>query len=88
MSTSIVNKRSGVDFDVDITRPSIYSNPFIIGQDGDRQEVVRKFEDYAAKRFSKEQLRFLKGKTLGCVCKPKLCHGDILIMLADACDDV
>lgn len=88
MGTSIVNKRSGANYDVDITRPSLYSNPFIIGQDGDRAEVIRKFADYAKTRFSNSQLLFLKGKTLGCVCKPKNCHGDILVMMADACNDI
>ena len=25
----------------------------------------------------------LKGKTLGCFCKPKSCHGDVLVELAN-----
>jgi hypothetical protein len=29
----------------------------------------------------------LKGKTLGCWCKPQACHGDILARLADALPD-
>jgi hypothetical protein len=29
------------------------------------------------------QIKKLKGKRLGCFCKPKACHGDILARLAD-----
>jgi hypothetical protein len=29
------------------------------------------------------QVSELKGKILGCWCKPKPCHGDILVELAD-----
>ena len=28
-------------------------------------------------------LHELKGKTLGCFCKPKICHGDILVELVN-----
>lgn len=30
-----------------------------------------------------KDLHELKGKTLGCFCKPLSCHGDILVRLAD-----
>lgn len=28
-----------------------------------------------------EELLLLKGKTLGCWCKPEACHGDVLVEL-------
>jgi hypothetical protein len=31
------------------------------------------------------QLSLLKGKTLGCFCAPKRCHGDILSEMANFC---
>lgn len=31
-------------------------------------------------------IKDLKGKRLGCFCKPLECHGDVLKELADACD--
>jgi len=58
-------------------KKSKWHNPY----KGDRDEVVRKFEEYAREKFSLEDLRELKGKVLGCWCKPEGCHGDILVKL-------
>lgn len=66
-----------------ITRPSVFGNPFVLGKDGDRLQVLEKFSIYFFSRLrtdpkfraSVEQLR---GKTLGCVCKPQQCHGDVI----------
>jgi hypothetical protein len=41
----VVNKRIDA-FDVYIGRGSVWGNPFVIGKDGDRAEVIRKYEDY------------------------------------------
>lgn len=67
---------------------SIWSNPYKIGKDGTREEVVKKYETYMKDKLNKDkqlvnQLKELKGKTLGCWCKPDLCHGDILLKLID-----
>jgi len=68
--------------DVYIGRPSKWGNPFIIGKDGTREEVIRKYENYIL-GFPEllEQLSELKGKVLGCWCRPEACHGDVLIKL-------
>ena len=67
-------------YDVYIGRPSKWGNPFEIGRDGDREEVVRKFEEYLENNKDlMDSLHELKGKTLGCWCKPKACHGDVLV---------
>jgi Domain of unknown function (DUF4326) len=64
---------------------SIWGNPFKIGRDGTREEVVAKFEAYIlAKPRLLAQLHKLKGKRLCCWCAPKPCHGDVLARLADA----
>lgn len=50
--------------------------------DGTRDEVMRKFRAYMLR--NKEllaRLPELRGKTLACWCKPKKCHGDILLEL-------
>jgi hypothetical protein len=71
-------------FDVYIGRPSKWGNPFVIGRDGTREEVIAK---YAA--WLKDQpeliaaLPELRGKVLGCWCTPKRCHGNVLVMLAE-----
>jgi hypothetical protein len=81
--TTVVNKyKSG--YDVYIGRGSIFGNPFIIGKDGDRNTVVKLYEDYFNRRIVtdsvfKEAVLNLRGKRLGCFCKPHLCHGDIIV---------
>ena len=77
--TAVVHcKRS--EFDVYIGRPSKWGNPFEIGKDGTRAEVIRKFAVYLShnKELLKD-LHELKGKRLGCWCYPEMCHGDVLV---------
>jgi hypothetical protein len=68
-----------------IGRPSKWGNPFVIGEDGDRSEVIRKYEDLvmSTKRFCEEIKRDLRGKDLICWCHPSPCHGDVLIRIAN-----
>lgn len=71
------------DYDVFIGRPSKWGNPFKIGIDGNRLEVIEKYEKYIRNNKKLlEDLSELEGKVLGCYCKPKkACHGDVLIKL-------
>jgi hypothetical protein len=59
-----------------------YENPFKIGRDGTREEVIAKFEVYLDKKL-KENPHFLdplKGKDLACWCPLNLaCHADIIL---------
>ena len=67
-----------------IGRGSKYGNPYRIGPDGDRNDVCRKFENYAREAFTDEEIRKdLRGKDLICFCKPKRCHGDYLLWRAN-----
>ena len=72
-------------FDVYIGRPSMWGNPFKIGIDGSRQEVIQKYKEMIIvnAELIKQIPLELKGKTLGCWCKPYPCHGDVLAELAD-----
>ena len=71
-------------YDVYIGRPSKWGNPFKIGRDGNRQEVIAKYKKYIlANKKLLQDIRELKGKTLGCWCHPKLCHGDVLCELVN-----
>lgn len=68
---------------VNIMRPGIYGNPFIIGPDGTREEVLQKFEKYFLDKVQGDPefralILKLKGKHLFCCCKPLPCHGDII----------
>jgi hypothetical protein len=72
-------------YDVYIGRPSEWGNPFVIGKDGDREEVVEKYAEWllAQPELVEKAKQELKGKVLGCWCSPKLCHGDILAEIAN-----
>lgn len=70
--------------DVYIGRPSKWGNPFVIGRDGNRQEVIAKYKTWIQTRPALlADIPQLKGKVLGCYCKPYACHGDVLAELAD-----
>lgn len=71
-------------YDVYIGRPSKWGNPFEIGRDGTRAQVIARYERWL--RSHPEllaELDELAGKTLGCWCAPRACHGDLLARLAD-----
>lgn len=79
----VVNKYKE-NYDVYIGRGSIWGNPFKIGEDGYREEVINKYKSYLWDKIKLEsitisQLKSLDGKRLGCFCKPLPCHGDIII---------
>lgn len=82
MKTKVIkggrSKANGIDR-IFIGRPSKFGNPFIVGKDGSREEVLQKFETYfqVNEELKKAVLSELKGKTLVCYCKPLACHGDI-----------
>lgn len=63
---------------------SIWANPFKVGKDGTREEVVHKYEVWIKSRLEnepelKEELIKLSGKNLGCWCSPELCHSEVLL---------
>ncbi len=81
--TTIVNKYKYKGEYVYIGRGSPYGNPFKIGVDGNREEVLEKYRVYFYDRIARDSefkmmVERLRGKTLGCFCKPQLCHGDVI----------
>ncbi|HHN8406098.1 TPA: DUF4326 domain-containing protein [Morganella morganii] len=91
--TFVSNKDRGEDFDTYCGRGTLWGNPYAIGIDGDREEVIRKFKydfdrDYlkGGKEF-KEKLKELRGNILGCHCKPYACHVDVLARYLNEMDD-
>jgi len=80
--TKVVNIKS--TYDVYIGRPSKWGNPFSIGNDGTRKEVIEKYERYIrSNRELMQDIPELRNKRLGCFCKPLACHGDILVKLLE-----
>ena len=73
-------------FDIYIGRPSKWGNPFMIGRDGNREQVIEKYRAYILGHpalLAAVQSE-LKGKVLGCWCAPQSCHGDVLAELAES----
>lgn len=70
-------------YDVYIGRPSKWGNPFRIGRDGTRAQVLAKYRTWIRTQPDLlAALPELRGKILGCWCAPfNLCHGDILVEL-------
>lgn len=88
--TTVVNCRDNPYYDVFIGRPSIFGNPFKIGVHGTREEVIEKFREYLKKTPHLVELAkdVLKGKVLGCWCKPAPCHGDIWAAIVNGEDNL
>jgi hypothetical protein len=85
MITTVVNCRFQ-EYDVYIGRPSKWGNPFAIGRDGTREDVINKYIDWLSNQQDLlSNLHQLHGKRLGCYCSPASCHGDIL---AELCNHV
>lgn len=64
---------------------NVWGNPFKIGPDGTREEVIAKFRCwfYTRPDLVAKAKRELKGKVLGCWCSPQACHGDVLAEAAN-----
>lgn len=90
--TTIVHCRRKA-YDIYIGRPSEWGNPFKIGTDGTREEVIREYRRWISTQPDLlKKIHTLKGKVLGCWCAedriltatpPYICHGQVLAKLAD-----
>jgi hypothetical protein len=81
--TKVVNKNKS-RYDVYIGRGSIFGNPFTIAEFGDRTLVIYLYKTYFDYKMNHHpefarEVEKLKGKRLACYCKPKDCHGDIIV---------
>lgn len=69
-----------------------FGNPFPLAPGTTRGSVLEKYRDYFYKRIEsdvefKRRILALKGKTLGCFCKPEACHGDIIAEYLDSLNE-
>lgn len=89
--TTIVNKYHKIPYDVYIGRGSVWGNPFSHMENtkaefkvATREEAVEKYREWIITQPQLlRRLPELKGKVLGCFCKPKVCHGDVLVELIE-----
>lgn len=73
---------------VRIDRSTRYGNPFVLGEDGDRDEVCDAYERHYLPHkpsiVSRLDEAELTGKVLVCHCYPQRCHGDCLAAEANS----
>jgi len=89
--TRVVNLRKD-KYDVYIGRAGrgqdgYFGNPFPLGSQP-RGATIEKYRGYFLDRLRTDErfarrVRALKGKTLGCFCKPHPCHGDVIAEYLD-----
>jgi len=87
MKTKVVNIRSE-GFDVYIGRKGrgydgYFGNPFPLRPMDLKGATIERYKRYFLERIEKdpefkERVLSLKGKKLGCFCKPFPCHGDVI----------
>lgn len=73
-----------------IGRPRTLGNPFVIGEDGDRRQVILKYKEWLWAHLKSRQgpvyaklLALSRAAAQGdlkllCHCRPKPCHGDVV----------
>lgn len=63
-----------------VDRKSAWGNPFLLGEDGTRDEVCDLYETvyWPRKRRLQQEVADLRGMALGCWCAPARCHADFL----------
>ncbi len=64
--------------------PGWLGNPYALSDGYDREESIEKYRTVFKRRLReseefREAVENLRGKTLACWCKPKPCHGDVIL---------
>lgn len=87
MQTTVVNLKTS-QYDVYIGRAGkgqkgTFGNPFPLSAGETRGSTIERFKKYFLQRLEndpafKAEVLKLKGKRLGCFCKPHDCHGDVI----------
>lgn len=83
--TKIVNVKHQ-PCDVYCGRPSKWGNPYKIGEHGNRNEVIEKFANHLLKSGLIDEIEELRGKVLGCHCRPQRCHLDVIVDILEETD--
>ena len=73
------------EYDVYIGRGSDWGNPYPVWEFKNREDCLKAYKWYLLNTRPDllDRLDELKGKVLGCYCKPQSCHGDFLAELAN-----
>jgi len=76
----------------DENKPSLFCNPFRLQDGFSREQAIEFFRAYFYYRLEHDEkfrkaVQKLKGKTLGCWCHPKACHGDVIVEYLEGLED-
>ncbi len=93
MKTTVVNIRRQ-EYDVYIGRAQgnghdgYFGNSFTVIRDGGREKAIAAYREYFLNRLKVDsefakRVQELKGKRLGCFCKPENCHGYVIAEYLD-----
>lgn len=64
---------------------SDFHNPFTARKYGLQQCLIL-YTEYLYSSWLVNRIPELRGKVLGCWCRPGLCHGDVIIIILNLCD--
>lgn len=71
--------KTSTETKVYVGRPSKWGNPFALGRDGSRDEVISKYRCWIVTQTDlMNSLDELRGKDLICWCAPLACHAEVL----------
>lgn len=67
-----------------------FGNPYRLKKGEQKGASLSRYEDYFYKRLETDpefarRIRSLKGKVLVCFCKPRPCHGDVIVEYLNRC---
>lgn len=82
---NLIQWAAGKGLEVRIDRGTVFGNPYVLGEDGDRNEVCNAYGEHYLphKRSALRQIGSLRGKVLVCHCFPERCHGLELLRLLE-----
>lgn len=90
--TGLVNmKHHGKEGVTKIDRSTRFGSPFRLEKDGGdytREESVEAYREWFNRKIENDgefraAVEDLRGETLACWCKPKACHGDVIVGYLD-----
>lgn len=69
-----------------VDRRTPFGNPYLIGKDGTRTDVIAHYERWLLARpdLVEKAKADLAGRDLVCWCAPKPCHADVLLRIANS----
>lgn len=75
--------------EVVVDRSSIWGNPFRPGPMESRTDCIARYERWLLSQphLVARARAELRGKRLGCHCRPRACHADVLARVANEADD-